>query len=91
MSDKVDEFLDALAKLTEVEHSHQDFDKDNRLLGTYIKYKSGIEVYSPYIPLQIYRSDGTFTEGYRPTRNDLLMGSFPFGTRYDKPDKTKIN
>ena len=80
---KVDELLDTLAELIEVEERRQDFDKDDRLIGTYIRYKSGFEVYHPYIPLQIYRADGSFTEGKRPTRNDLLMGNLPFRTRYD--------
>jgi hypothetical protein len=91
MTDRVDELLEAMAEIFEVETSRQDFDKDDRLIGTFIRYKSGFEVYHPYIPLQIYRADGTFSEGWRPTRNDLLMGrgsgaSFnrPFRTRYDK-------
>ena len=87
---KVDELLDTLAELIEVEERRQDFDKDDRLIGTYIRYKSGFEVYHPYIPLQIYRGEGSgaspngsLTEGWRPTRTELLTGNFPFRTRYD--------
>jgi hypothetical protein len=79
-----DDLLELFRSINEGAERTEHFDHEDRIIGTHVRYKSGLEIFHPYIPLQIYRGGKFVDASPRPTRNEFLMGcgTTPMGSRF---------